>query len=235
MITKQEEKIAKMLVDNFTYVEDKKQFGLIEHHKIHKKLPFRGDCDDFAYTALYFLSDKSILKFYKNIILKKAGICCCNVYPSNDKKGIPEGHAVLFYKEKFIDNRGYVFVSKKELEENGYDFYSDYNLNIFQVFINLKAYAILSFLSKINYFKKFSHFYSILTMYFVNLMSLSILTNRYYRYRTFISFDITKKFHGILYPFYFIIVILLFVLFPLMLLLYLPFNLGILLSKKLKQ
>ena len=67
------------VLNNFTYVEDEKKHNLLDHWKYHRKLPFQGDCDDFALTLLFYLSDQSLRKMLKNLITRKYIIVCCLV------------------------------------------------------------------------------------------------------------------------------------------------------------
>jgi hypothetical protein len=73
---------------------------------------FVGDCEDYALSILYRLSDKSHLKMWWLLITHQAGICL--VGPSKWKLS----HAVLRYKGEYVDNWTKKFGPKSEIEKN---------------------------------------------------------------------------------------------------------------------
>lgn len=75
----------------------------------------RGDCEDYALSVLYYVvADKSLLKFWW-LLLTKAKI--------HYVKNGGEGHAVLQYDGKYIDNWTKEWVSKQEMEALGHKFH----------------------------------------------------------------------------------------------------------------
>ena len=98
----------------FRYKSDKDQYGRREYWAImlNPDGPLVGDCEDYALTALWFLEEQSAKNFIKALATKKARIWFC--YAPNG-----EGHAVLQYHGKFVDN-----IQKRwcdELKTKGYD------------------------------------------------------------------------------------------------------------------
>ena len=122
------------LNNRFEYTRDPEQFGLKDFWYIMKNDtgPLKGDCDDYALTALWYLERKSMLRFWWALLTRKAKVWYCIYTPNN------EGHAVLQYQDKWIDNIQKQFVSDT-LEPLGYDMKYPFN--------------ILVILRKMGYFK----------------------------------------------------------------------------------
>lgn len=68
---------------------------------------YRGDCDDFALTALYLQKGESLFKFWRALFLRDAKIYFVTV------GGV--GHAVLECQGRYIDNIQRRWVSKNDL------------------------------------------------------------------------------------------------------------------------
>ena len=60
---------VKYVGDNFVYENDPKMIGDTWHVMKMKNGKFKGDCDDFALTCLWFYSDKKILKFLFHLLI----------------------------------------------------------------------------------------------------------------------------------------------------------------------
>lgn len=116
----------KDFAENFIYNTDMNHYGYADVWKI---LPTEGrvlgDCEDYALTALYILSEKNMLKFWWNLLTGRAKICFV-MWPSN------VGHAVLRWDGMYLDNITRVFVTRAEMETMQYTFYDKY-FNVFQV------------------------------------------------------------------------------------------------------
>ena len=115
------------VLNNFTYVEDEKKHNLLEHWTYHRKLPFQGDCDDFALTLLFYLSNQSLRKMLKNLITRRYIIVFCfvEIVEEGDFYGMNHGHIILKSNETFADarkcnNNFNSFVSQQLLEKNRY-------------------------------------------------------------------------------------------------------------------
>lgn len=98
----------------FEYRLDRDQYGYREYWAIMLNSEGRlvGDCEDYALTVLWYMKNKSLLRFVWSLLTKKAKIWYC-LAPNG------EGHAVLQYRKSFIDN-----IQKQwciELESKGYD------------------------------------------------------------------------------------------------------------------
>jgi len=77
---------------------------------------YRGDCDDFAVTALYLISGESLAKFWRALLTRRAKMYFVKV------GGV--GHAVLECQGRYIDNIQRRWVTREELlsSEPPYDF-----------------------------------------------------------------------------------------------------------------
>ena len=81
--------------------------------RILKKDNLKGDCEDYALTALY-IETGSMIKFWKELIIGSAKIQYCKS-PSGG------GHAILRYKGMYIDNWQRKYVDLEYLIEQGYE------------------------------------------------------------------------------------------------------------------
>lgn len=109
-------KIAiKYVNDHYTYVSDEKNYNFREAWVVMKEPPFKGDCEDYSLTVLYHIADKSIFKLLWLILTFQAAIIGC-------KSPDGGGHAVLRYKNLYIDNWQKRLVSIEFLKNRGYKF-----------------------------------------------------------------------------------------------------------------
>jgi predicted transglutaminase-like cysteine proteinase len=97
-----------LLMKNFTYVTDEKQYGEIEHWVMpppsftgHQALI--GDCEDFSLAARKLLRDKNI----------RSRLVACL-----DETGA--GHLILEVNGWIIDNRQRKLCTNRELQRKGY-------------------------------------------------------------------------------------------------------------------
>jgi len=75
---------------------------------------FRGDCEDFALSVLYYvIAEKSLFKFWE-LLATRAKIH----YVDNNG-----GHAVLQFDGKYIDNWTQEWVTKEHMESLGHKFH----------------------------------------------------------------------------------------------------------------
>lgn len=107
------EKEVTELNSSWTYEYDKEKYGRRDHWKIMKEAPYVGDCEDYALTLLYLISEKSLLKFWWNLLTFKAGLR--RVITEN---GV--GHVVLRYGKMYADNWTLAFVPWAEMEKLGH-------------------------------------------------------------------------------------------------------------------
>jgi hypothetical protein len=78
---------------------------------------FRGDCEDFALSVLYYvICHESWLKFWWLLLTGKAKLCY--VMTKNDV-----GHAVLRYDDMYIDNWTKDWVHKAYMKSLGHEFH----------------------------------------------------------------------------------------------------------------
>jgi len=81
---------------------------------------FRGDCEDYSLSVLYYvICKKSWLRFWWLLATFQAEICGCQT-----KNG--GGHAVLRYGDMYIDNWTKAWVEREAMEELGHDFWPWY-------------------------------------------------------------------------------------------------------------
>jgi predicted transglutaminase-like cysteine proteinase len=78
-----------------------------------KEHPYIGDCEDYALTLLYLISDKSMWKFWWYLCIGKAQIR--RVITKNGG-----GHAVLRFEKHWADNWTKKFVEWEEMEKLGH-------------------------------------------------------------------------------------------------------------------
>ena len=106
--------------DHYDYKYDAK--GRDKWHVI-KQDPdglYRGDCEDYALSVLYYVvCNQSWLKFWLYLTIFRAQLCGCDT-----KNG--EGHAVLRYRNEYIDNWTKKWVSREDMEELGHEFHPWY-------------------------------------------------------------------------------------------------------------
>ena len=95
---------------------------------IMKRKPYKGDCEDYALTVLYNIKGRSIIRMFLSLIKRQSKIKHCKVNGN--------GHAVLKYKGKYIDNGYKRWVKKETMQNNGYKFHKFYYLRVL-VRINL--------------------------------------------------------------------------------------------------
>ncbi len=99
------------LAKNFVYKRD----GKLDNWQIMPLDKLEGDCDDYAVTALYLACDKSLVKFWWSILTFQA-IFWHTLSPKGN------GHLVLCYKNRYIDNWQKTWVTKDTLTYKGYVF-----------------------------------------------------------------------------------------------------------------
>lgn len=76
---------------------------------------YYGDCEDFSLTTLYLLKDKSLWKFVKAFVTGEAKMHFVITRTGG-------GHAVMQYKDKYIDNWSRKFTTKAQMERYGHNF-----------------------------------------------------------------------------------------------------------------
>ena len=91
----------KKVASKFEYVTDKKKYGFVETWSVMDTTQeiWRGDCEDYSLTVLWFMSGEKKSTFIKNILFNRD-------FRMHFVKYIPtgEGHAVLSYKGEYCDN-----------------------------------------------------------------------------------------------------------------------------------
>jgi len=95
------------LVEQFEYKSD----GKLDTWRImtpDEDGKYRGDCDDFAVTALY-ISTGSLIKFWYELIFGSAKVHMVTTASGG-------GHAVLEYKGVYIDNWTLAWVPREYME-----------------------------------------------------------------------------------------------------------------------
>ena len=116
MTNKERNKIVSDFNKKWKYRYDKEQYGMADAWCIIRSESesgkFEGDCEDYALSLLWRLSDKNDLKMWWMLITRQAGIC--GVGRSKTKMT----HAVLRYKGEYVDNWTKKFGPKSAIEEN---------------------------------------------------------------------------------------------------------------------
>ena len=98
---------------SWKYKYDEDQYASKEYWKIMKEAPYIGDCEDYALTLLWLISNKSMLKFWWNLLTFKAQIR--RVKTKNNT-----GHAILRYGSLYADNWTQKFVVWDEMQKLGH-------------------------------------------------------------------------------------------------------------------
>jgi len=110
------DEIALDFTNKWKYRYDKEQYGSSDAWVIirseSEEGKFEGDCEDYALSLLWRLSDKKDWKMWWMLLTRQAGICAVG----SSKTKIT--HAVLRYKGEYIDNWTRKFGSKQEIEKN---------------------------------------------------------------------------------------------------------------------
>jgi predicted transglutaminase-like cysteine proteinase len=99
------------LAEHFEYTSD----GKLDNWRIMPQDNLKGDCDDYALTALYILSDHSIVKFWWNLLTFNA-ILWYTYTPSG------EPHLVLQIGDLYIDNGRRKLCTVNQFKSDGYKF-----------------------------------------------------------------------------------------------------------------
>ncbi len=95
----------------FKYRKDSDQYGKRDAWFIMKQPPYVGDCEDYSLTLLYNLKGRSLLKMFLSLLIRESKILRCTVNGN--------GHAVLRYRGKYIDNNFKEWTTKKDMQERG--------------------------------------------------------------------------------------------------------------------
>jgi predicted transglutaminase-like cysteine proteinase len=115
-MTQKLEQIVETLGKNFVYDWDKKY--IIDHWSVMKPGPdgkYRGDCDDFALTALWKICDENLFKFILNVLILHRYRMIFAKTPNG------EGHLVGYAKGKYFDNWTRQAMDKEDfLRETGH-------------------------------------------------------------------------------------------------------------------
>ena len=96
------------LNETWKYLYDNDQYGS-NTWVIIKEPPYEGDCEDYALTLLWLMSDRSMVNFWVNIFTMQAQLR--RVITKNGR-----GHVVLKVGELYADNWTQKFVTWEEME-----------------------------------------------------------------------------------------------------------------------
>ena len=113
----------------FKYRTDADQYGNRDAWFIMKQPPYVGDCEDYSLTLLYNLKGRSHLKMFLSLLIRESKILRCTV------KG--NGHAVLRYRGKYIDNNFKEWTTKKDMKERGGYVFSPWLYIPYQVYVKI--------------------------------------------------------------------------------------------------
>ena len=130
---------------DFRYQYDHHRYGLTDSWRILDKNG-KGDCEDYALTVAWIFSDRNFFKFLK--IFKSKELILHYVTVNG------EGHAVLEYNGRFVDNIEKRTLSKKQFERKGYQFILQFSVNQI-VFRLIKGYTIGTIGSAIRNLRQF--------------------------------------------------------------------------------
>ena len=115
----------------FKYRKDTDQYGKRDAWFIMKQPPYVGDCEDYSLTLLYNLKDRSLLKMLISLLIRESKILRCTVNGN--------GHAVLRYRGKYIDNNFKEWTTKKDMKERGGYVFSAWLYIPYQVVVKIIA------------------------------------------------------------------------------------------------
>ena len=106
----------KELNKKFKYRKDRDQYGQRDAWYVMTHEPYHGDCEDYSLTLLFNLKDRKWEKFLLSLLTRESKICHCKVSGN--------GHAVLRYKGRYIDNIQKKWCTKAYMENREYVFSS---------------------------------------------------------------------------------------------------------------
>ena len=115
----------------FKYKEDRDQFGYRDAWYVMTGEPYYGDCEDYSLTILFNLKGRSWTRLFISLLIRESKICYCKI-------GSGEGHAVLRYKNHYIDNIQKKWCTRRYLESRGCGYvFSDWMYIPYQVVYKL--------------------------------------------------------------------------------------------------
>jgi predicted transglutaminase-like cysteine proteinase len=98
---------------NFVYTPERKDKWRVMKPDVQGK--YRGDCEDYALTALYLLKDRTYTGMLFSLVFGRARIIYCET-------AMLEPHAVLKIGDLYLDNLYKKFMTKEQMLEIGYTF-----------------------------------------------------------------------------------------------------------------
>ena len=100
----------------FKYQYDRDQYDHRDAWYVMNHEPYNGDCEDYSLTLLFNLKDRKWEKFLLSLLTRESKICHCKIRGN--------GHAVLRYKGRYIDNIQKKWCTKQYMENRDYKFSS---------------------------------------------------------------------------------------------------------------
>lgn len=110
----------------FKYETDKEQYNFNEVWRIMRPNRMTGDCEDYALTVLFLIANRSYLRMFLWLLTRKAKI----LHLIHKETG--EGHAVLEYKDKQVDNILRYWNEGTRLRARGYE--EKFSWPVFMIF-----------------------------------------------------------------------------------------------------
>lgn len=88
------------VAERFKYAKDSDQYNFKEVWRVidTDNPVWEGDCEDYALTVLWLISDRSIIKFLFNILINPK----FSIWHVTTERGV--GHAILKYEDMYVDN-----------------------------------------------------------------------------------------------------------------------------------
>lgn len=105
------------VADKFVYVSDSNQYSFKEVWRVidTSKDQWKGDCEDYALTVLWLISDRSIIMFLFNLLVNPTYSIWHVTTPSG------AGHAILRYEDMYVDNIQRKWFHKSDAAYKSYD------------------------------------------------------------------------------------------------------------------
>lgn len=88
------------VADKFVYAKDSDQYSFKEVWRVidTSKEQWKGDCEDYALTVLWLISDRNVFKFLFNLLVNPQ----YSIWHVKTERGV--GHAILRYEDMYVDN-----------------------------------------------------------------------------------------------------------------------------------
>lgn len=106
-----------LVSSKFRYVTDSEQYHFREVWRVlnTKKEVWNGDCEDYALTVMWLMSDQNVYKFLFNLFINPK----FSIWFVHTERGV--GHAILEHDGFFVDNIQRKWFIRTDTEYKKYD------------------------------------------------------------------------------------------------------------------